>query len=53
MDRLFQTYPSELAGKKFAYDGEDALNTVGPLKLEFTVVLEETFAKRYILLLFF
>lgn len=49
VDRLFQTYSSELAGKKFAYDGEKALYTVGPLpqnKLEFTVVLEETFAKR-------
>nr|XP_004296440.2 PREDICTED: protein argonaute 16-like [Fragaria vesca subsp. vesca] len=48
VDRLFQTYSSELAGKKFAYDGEKALYTVGPLpqnKLEFTVVLEETFAK--------
>ena len=54
MDRLFQTYPSELAVKKFACDGEKALYTVGPLpqnKLEFTVVLEETIAKRYILLL--
>ncbi|CAN6574208.1 unnamed protein product [Malus baccata var. baccata] len=48
IDRLYQTYSSELGGKKFAYDGEKALYTVGPLpqnKLEFTVVLEETFAK--------
>ena len=55
VDRLYQTYSSELAGKKFAYDGEKALYTVGPLpqnKLEFTVVLEETFAMRYILFLF-
>ena len=49
VDKLYQTYTSEFAGKKFAYDGEKALYTVGPLprnKLEFTVVLEESFAKR-------
>ncbi|KAI6672750.1 hypothetical protein NL676_000656 [Syzygium grande] len=49
IDKLYQTYSSELAGKKFAYDGEKTLYTVGPLpqnKLEFTVVLEDTFAKR-------
>lgn len=49
IDRLYQTYSSELADKKFAYDGEKSLYTVGPLpqnKFEFTVVLEETFAKR-------
>lgn len=55
IDRLYQTYSSELGCKMFAYDGEKALYTVGPLpqnKLEFTVVLEETFAKQYALLLF-
>ncbi|KAG8640543.1 protein argonaute 16 isoform X1 [Manihot esculenta] len=49
VDRLCQTYSSELAGKRFAYDGEKSLYTVGPLpqnKFEFTVVLEESFAKR-------
>ncbi|KAK9284381.1 hypothetical protein L1049_023552 [Liquidambar formosana] len=49
IDRLYQTYSSELAGKRFAYDGEKSLYTVGPLpqnNLEFTVVLEEAFAKR-------
>ncbi|XP_048137588.1 protein argonaute 16-like [Rhodamnia argentea] len=49
IDKLYQTYSSELAGKKFAYDGENTLYTVGPLpqnKLEFTVVLEDSFAKR-------
>ncbi|KAI7993599.1 Protein argonaute 16 [Camellia lanceoleosa] len=49
IDKLYQTYSSELAGKKFAYDGEKPLYTVGPLPQnisEFTVVLEESFAKR-------
>ncbi|PON87801.1 Exonuclease/helicase-like [Trema orientale] len=48
IDRLYQTYSSEFSGKRFAYDGEKSLYTVGPLpqnKLEFTVVLEESFAK--------
>lgn len=47
-DKLYQTYSSELGEKKFAYDGEKTLYTVGPLpqnKLEFPVVLEESFAK--------
>ncbi|KAF8410786.1 hypothetical protein HHK36_003323 [Tetracentron sinense] len=49
LDKLHQTYGSELAGKRFAYDGEKSLYTLGPLphnNLEFTVVLEESFAKR-------
>ncbi|PIA35479.1 hypothetical protein AQUCO_03500087v1 [Aquilegia coerulea] len=49
MDKLYQTYSSELAGKNFAYDGEKALYTVGSLpqkKFEFTVVLEEAAVKR-------
>lgn len=48
MDRLYQTYSSEFVGTKFAYDGEKALYTVGPLplhKLNFTVVLEESFSR--------
>lgn len=48
IDRLYQTYSSEFAGKRFAYDGEKSLYTVGPLpqnKSEYTVVLEESFAK--------
>lgn len=48
IDRLYQTYSSEFSGKRFAYDGEKSLYTVGPLpqrKFEFTVVLEESFAK--------
>lgn len=56
IDRLYKTYSSELCNKRFAYDGEKSLYTVGPLprnKFEFTVVLEESFAKRYILYCFF
>ncbi|XP_015881205.3 protein argonaute 16 [Ziziphus jujuba] len=49
IERLYQTYSSELHNKQFAFDGEKSLYTVGPLpqnKLVFTVVLEESFAKR-------
>uniref|UniRef100_A0A0D9XB38 Piwi domain-containing protein n=1 Tax=Leersia perrieri TaxID=77586 RepID=A0A0D9XB38_9ORYZ len=45
MNKLLQTYSSELDGKEFAYDGEKCLFTVGPLPqnhFEFTVILEET-----------
>ncbi|KAJ4830357.1 Protein argonaute 16 [Turnera subulata] len=48
IDKLYQTYSSELAGKKFAYDGEKSLYTLGPLpqnKLEFTLLLEDSFTK--------
>lgn len=51
VDKLYQTYCAELAGKRFAYDGEKSLYTVGPLpqnKFEFTVVLEESRAKQYV-----
>ncbi|XP_007049194.2 PREDICTED: protein argonaute 16 [Theobroma cacao] len=51
LDKLYQMYSSELAGKRFAYDGEKSLYTVGPLpqkKFDFTIVLEESFAKREI-----
>lgn len=51
IDKLYQTYSSELGGKRFAYDGEKALYTVGPLprnKQDFTVVLEESMAKRFL-----
>ncbi|KAJ9551638.1 hypothetical protein OSB04_015683 [Centaurea solstitialis] len=49
LDKLYQTYSSELSCKRFAYDGEKSLYTVGPLpqiKYEFMVVLEDSFAKR-------
>lgn len=39
-----ETYSHELDAKKFAYDGEKALFTVGPLpqnKLEFTVIIDD------------
>lgn len=53
MDRLYQTYSSELAGKEFAYDGGKSLYTVGPLpqnKFEFTILLEDSYAKGYLYL---
>ncbi|KAJ7960428.1 Protein argonaute like [Quillaja saponaria] len=49
IDRVQETYDTELAGKEFAYDGEKSLFTVGQLprnKLEFTIVLEETTSNR-------
>ncbi|XP_028794671.1 protein argonaute 16 isoform X2 [Neltuma alba] len=48
IEKLYQSYSSELGGKSFAYDGGKTLYTVGALphqKLEFTVVLEESLAK--------
>ena len=45
IDKLQQTYHSELSNKDFAYDGEKSLFTVGALPQknnEFTVVLEDT-----------
>jgi eukaryotic translation initiation factor 2C len=50
IDRVKETYDSELSGKDFAYDGEKSLFTVGSLprnKLEFTVVLEDVQSNRY------
>lgn len=44
LDRVQETYNSELNGKDFAYDGEKTLFTLGSLarnRLEFTVVLED------------
>ncbi|XP_048495997.1 protein argonaute 4 [Beta vulgaris subsp. vulgaris] len=44
MDKINETYRSEMGGKDFAYDGEKTLFTVGSLprnKLEFTVVLDK------------
>ncbi|PIA48666.1 hypothetical protein AQUCO_01400920v1 [Aquilegia coerulea] len=49
VDKLQETYESELDGKKFAYDGEKTLFTLGPLpqnKLEFMVVLEDLSSNR-------
>lgn len=49
IDRVHETYSSELGGKDFAYDGEKSLFTAGPLprnKLEFTVVLEDVTSSR-------
>ncbi|XP_068658770.1 protein argonaute 4B-like [Aristolochia californica] len=44
LDKVHQTYDTELGGKHFAYDGEKSLFTVGALPQnnhEFTVVLED------------
>ncbi|KAJ6908988.1 hypothetical protein NC652_020068 [Populus alba x Populus x berolinensis] len=44
MDKVQETYDTELEGKQLAYDGEKTLFTIGSLphnKLEFTVVLED------------
>lgn len=52
IDRLYQTYSSELGGKRFVYDGGKTLYTVGPLplnKYEFKVLLEKSFTKWYVL----
>lgn len=49
MDRVQETYSSELSGKDFAYDGEKSLFTIGSLprnKMEFTVVLEDVSSSR-------
>lgn len=50
IDKVHETYRSDLADKDFAYDGEKSLFTVGPLprnKLEFTVVLDDVSAERW------
>nr|GEY47746.1 hypothetical protein [Tanacetum cinerariifolium] len=49
LDKVHETYGSELAGKEFAYDGEKSLFTLGALprsKLDFTVVLENATSNR-------
>ncbi|XP_077241476.1 protein argonaute 4B-like [Tasmannia lanceolata] len=49
IDRVHQTYDTELDGKEFAYDGEKSLFTIGALpqnNFEFTVVLEDTSSNR-------
>lgn len=49
IDKLYQTYSSELSGKSFAYDGAHSLYTVRPLPQncsEFTIILEESIGKR-------
>lgn len=53
LDRVHETYDTELGGKDFAYDGEKSLFTIGALprnKLEFTVVLEEVGSSRYVII---
>ncbi|KAG9455809.1 hypothetical protein H6P81_000317 [Aristolochia fimbriata] len=46
MDKVHETYETELGGRNLAYDGEKALFTLGalpPNNLEFTVVLANAF----------
>lgn len=53
VDKLYQTNSSELAGKRFAYDGEKFLYTVDLLlqnNLEFIVVLEESIMEQSVTL---
>ncbi|CAK7325110.1 unnamed protein product [Dovyalis caffra] len=49
MDKVQETYDTELEGKKIAYDGEKTLFTIGSLphnKMEFIVVLEDVSLSR-------
>ncbi|XP_057429449.1 protein argonaute 4-like [Lotus japonicus] len=49
MDKVQETYQSDLNGKDFAYDGEKSLFTIGSLprnKLEYEVVLEDVTSNR-------
>lgn len=49
LDKVYETYESELGGRDFAYDGEKSLFTVGSLprnKMVFTVVLDAVVSKR-------
>lgn len=49
LDKVHETYHSDLDGKEFAYDGEKTLFTYGALpdnKMDFSVVLEEVSAAR-------
>nr|GEX36744.1 protein argonaute 4-like [Tanacetum cinerariifolium] len=51
LDKVHETYGSELARKEFAYDGEKSLFIIGALprnKLEFIVVLENVTSNRYV-----
>jgi len=48
IDKLYDTYSSDLAKKEYAYDGEKSLFTVGPLPhnhYEFSVVMEYSSAR--------
>lgn len=49
LDKVYETYESELGGRDFAYDGEKSLFTVGALprnNMDFTVVLDAVVSKR-------
>ncbi|KAJ6747701.1 TRANSLATION INITIATION FACTOR 2C putative-RELATED [Salix koriyanagi] len=49
IDKVHETYGSDLAGKDFAYDGEKSLFTIGAMprnKMEFTVLLDSFTSNR-------
>ena len=51
LDKVKETYSTDLENKDFAYDGEKSLFTVGQLpnkKLDFTVVLNDVSSSRYL-----
>lgn len=51
VNRLFEIYSKELKNKRFVYDGERSLVTIGPLpqnNFELTVVLEDSSARQLI-----
>ncbi|VFQ91173.1 unnamed protein product [Cuscuta campestris] len=48
INKLYQTHSSEFSGKRFAYDGDKSLYTVGPLPqntMAYTVIVEEATPK--------
>lgn len=56
LDKVQETYQTDLGAKYFAYDGEKTLFTVGALpsnKLDFSVVLEDMSSSRSDILFFF
>ncbi|XP_051145305.1 protein argonaute 4A-like [Andrographis paniculata] len=49
IDKVYDTYKAELAGKQFAYNGEKSLFTTGGLpqnNFEFTIILEDVSSNR-------
>lgn len=50
LEKVHETYDSDLAGKDFAYDGEKSLFTIGALprnNMKFTVLLDNVTSSRY------
>lgn len=56
IEKMYQMYSSELAGRDYIYDGEMNLFSVGPLPqtfFEFSVVLDETSVRSVSFFLYF